>query len=507
VRTFGDSRPANDTVPRRGRSSLAPALAAAAATDRPVIVVTDGELDDVPVIAPDLLARAQVEVLPRPAARDVAVVDIDGPSRVTSGDSIRVAFTVRTAGARPGDSSIVELRSDDSKQALLARRVVRGDEARGVLRAASSGLGAGEHLLSVRVANAGDAEPRTDERLLHLTVTETPGVVLVASPADWDTRFLYRTIHDVAALPVRGYVRIGDTWRTMGDLKPVTEDALQKAIHRADLLVLKGDAVSRADAVRTRGVWLWPGASAAATTDGDWYLTAAPASPLAVALGGLPVDSFPPVVQLASTQPPPIAWVGLMAQAGRRGAPRPAFFGLESQGTRRVVTAVTGLWRWSFRGGSSEQGYRALIGATVTWLLGAPDSARGVARPVRPVVMNGREVIFEWTGAGPARVVPMTWSGTEVRADTLRFDGAGHAEVWLPPGAWHYRLEGGGEGLVAVEQYSTELLPHQPTLASKPGRSTSGAARTAARDWIWLFAVAVLALCAEWLLRRKLGLR
>src|SRR4029077_11376950 len=101
------------------------------------------------------------------------------------------------------------------------------------------------------------------------TVTETPGVVLVASPADWDTRFLYRTIHDVAALPVRGYVRIGDTWRTMGDLKPVTEEALQKAIRRADLLVLKGDAVARADAARTRGVWLWPGASAAPTTDGD----------------------------------------------------------------------------------------------------------------------------------------------------------------------------------------------------------------------------------------------
>ena len=180
---------------------------------------------------------------PRTTVRDVAVVEVDGPSRITSGDSIRVSFTVRTTGTRPGDSSIVELRSDDSKQALLARRVVRGDEARGVLRAASGGLGAGEHLLSVRVVNADDAEPRTDERLLHLTVTETPGVVLVASPADWDTRFLYRTIHDVAALPVRGYVRIGDTWRTMGDLKPVTEEALQKAIRRADLLVLKGDAV------------------------------------------------------------------------------------------------------------------------------------------------------------------------------------------------------------------------------------------------------------------------
>ncbi len=91
-----------------------------------------------------------------------------------------------------------------------------------------------------------------------------------------------------------------------------------------------------------------------------------------------------------------------MAQAGRRGAPRPAFFGAESGGVRRVTTAVDGLWRWSFRGGSSEQGYRALVGATVTWLLGAPDTARGPAHPVRPVVTNGRPLVFEWTGAGAA---------------------------------------------------------------------------------------------------------
>ncbi len=52
-----------------------------------------------------------------------------------------------------------------------------------------------------------------------------------------------------------------------------------------------------------------------------------------------------------------------------------------------------------------------------------------------------------------------------------------------------------------------ELLSQPATLASKPGRSASGTARTAARDWIWLFGVAVLGLCAEWLMRRRLGLR
>ena len=175
---------------------------------------------------------------------------------------------------------------------------------------------------------------------------------------------------------------------------------------------------------------------------------------------------------------------------------------------RRVTTAVDGLWRWSFRGGSSEQGYRALVGATVTWLLGAPDTARGPAHAVRPVVMNGRPLVFEWTGAGAAHPVPITWTGAGSNgADTLRFDGAGRAELWLAPGTWRYRLEGGTQGLVAVEEYSDELVARAPSIASKAGASVTGTSRTAARDWAWLFGMVVLGLCAEWLVRRKLGLR
>ena len=509
VRYFGDARPGTDSLPTRGRSLLAPALAAAAASARPVIVVTDGDIDDATELPSDLLARARVEVSPRAPARDVAVVSVDGPLRVTAGDSLRYDVTVRFAADTARDSAVVELRLDDAKRTLLARRVFRATagEARGALRAVSSGIPAGEHVLSIKVVDAGDAEPRTDGRLVHLSVAETPGVVFVASPADWDARFLFRTIREVAALPVRGYVRIGDSWRAMTDLKPISEDKMRQVIRGADLVVLKGDAVSRATDVRGRGVWLWPSGSGAAAQEGDWYLTATPASPVATALGGLPVDSFPPAVQLTAQQPTSTGWVGLMAQAGRRGAPRPAFFGAESGGVRRVTTAVDGLWRWSFRGGSSEQGYRALVGATVTWLLGAPDTARGPAHAVRPVAMNGRPLVFEWTGAGAAHPVPITWTGPTSGADTLRFDGAGRAELWLEPGTWRYRLEGGSGGLVAVEEYSEEFVRRAPSIASKAGASVTGTARTAARDWVWLFGMAVVALCGEWLMRRRLGLR
>jgi hypothetical protein len=123
------------------------------------------------------------------------------------------------------------------------------------------------------------------------------------------------------------------------------------------------------------------------------------------------------------------------------------------------------------------------------------------------VVTNGRPLVFEWTGTGPMHAVPISFSGAASVTDTLRFDGAGRAEVWLAPGSWRYRLEGGTQGLVAVEAYSEELLPRTPSLASKPGSAAAGNARTAARDWAWLFGIAVLGLCGEWLIRRRLGLR
>jgi hypothetical protein len=124
------------------------------------------------------------------------------------------------------------------------------------------------------------------------------------------------------------------------------------------------------------------------------------------------------------------------------------------------------------------------------------------------VVANGRPLVFEWLGSGAPRPLPVAWTGTGAPAgDTLRFDGAGRASVWLPPGEYRYRLAGGGDGVAAVERYSDELLPRAVTLASREARTARSAGKTAARDWLWLFAVCVLGLAAEWLARRRLGLR
>ena len=511
VRTFGDEHPAADTAPTRGRSLLEPALAAAAASDRPVTVVTDGEVEDAADLPPELLSRVSVRLLSRTPVPDLAITSLDGPARVTAGDTVALDAVVERLSGATADS--VQLEVVSGSTTLVRRRLRLGEGASGRARLAfsSTALGAGDHLLRVQLAGAGDREPRTDLRLHLVTIAPTPGVVLVAAPGDWDGRFLYRTLKDVAQLPVRGFVRLeADRWRAMGDLRPVTAAEVRRAARSADLLILKGSAEGLAEGTTARGIWRWPSGEGGGPPpiQGDWYLAGDEGSPIGGAFLGQPVDSFPPALQLTPVETAAGDWVGLTAQLGRRGAPRPALVGRVDGRVRRITTLVDGLWRWEFRGGSSEQSYRALVASAASWLLAGTDTAMGVARPVRRVVQQGRPLMFEWSGPGVAGATPVSWTTADgARADTLRFDGAGRASVWLPPGTYRYRLGGGAGGTVAVEDYSDELLPHPVTLRPRSGVVHPAGARTVARDWLWLFALCVLAFAAEWLARRRLGLR
>ncbi|MFI5210772.1 MAG: hypothetical protein ACHQ2E_10040, partial [Gemmatimonadales bacterium] len=64
IRYFGDDRPGSDSA-WRGRSLLSPALAAALAVGRPLIIVSDGEVDDASEVPADLLALAEVRLFTR----------------------------------------------------------------------------------------------------------------------------------------------------------------------------------------------------------------------------------------------------------------------------------------------------------------------------------------------------------------------------------------------------------------------------------------------------------
>jgi hypothetical protein len=511
LRTFGDEQPGTDTTPTRGRSLLGPAIAAAAGSDRPVIVATDGEIEDAGDLPPELLARASVRLFPRAAVPDLALTSLEGPSRVTSGDSVTLDVVVERESGAAADSVQLEVVSGSTTVARRRLRLGEGASGRASLVFPSAALGPGDHLLRVRLDRSADREPRTDVRLHLVTVAPTPGVVLIAAPADWDSRFLYHTLGEVAQLPVRGYVRLDDDrWRTMDDLRPVSAAEVRRAARGADLLILKGAAEAMAEGATARGIWRWPSGEGGGPPPipGDWYLTGDESSPIGGAFLGQPVDSFPPALQLAPAEPAAGDWVGLTAQLGRRGAPRPALVGRVDGRVRRITTLADGLWRWGFRGGSSEQSYRALVAAAASWLLAGTDTIAGAARPVWRVVQQGRPVVFEWTGAGTAAATAVTWTTADgARPDTLRFDGAGRASVWLAPGVYRYRFAGGAGGTVAVEEYSEELLPRAVTLRTRIGAVRQSGGRTVARDWLWLFGLCVLAFAGEWFARRRLGLR
>ena len=180
----------------------------------------------------------------------------------------------------------------------------------------------------------------------------------------------------------------------------------------------------------------------------------------------------------------------------------------EREGRRRATIGAGGLYRWAFRGGASAEAYRALVAALADWLLAAGDGKGERFAPVTHEVADGLPLVWRWTGSGAPRdlVVTLT-AGLKRRADTLRFDVTGRAELLLPPGVYAYSVQDGPErGLVAVDTYSDEWRPDAPVLRVQEGAPAGRLATTAMRDRWWLFVVAIAAFAAEWAWRRRQGL-
>jgi hypothetical protein len=372
----------------------------------------------------------------------------------------------------------------------------------------ASRLPAGWSALEVALAGATDAEPRDDARVFLVDVSPEPGAVILAAPPDWESRFLARTLGDVARVPVKVFVqpeRDGG-WRDGASLAPVPTGSVARAVAGARLVALAGEP-QRFRALQPAGnVLAWPVAPGA---PGDWYAAPAPASPLGGALAGLAWDSLPPLSGVQPVTPDTGAVVALTASLGRRGAARPIVLLLERGGRRTATVAAGGLWRWAFRGGASEEAYRALVAGLADWLIGERGMGKGErATPLTLEVANGLPLRWRWsTGGEPRDLEIRLENGAAVRSDTLRFDATGHAELRLPPGVYRYALAGGPErGLVAVETYSDEWRPGAVTVRAQPGAPAARGARVGLRDRWWLFALAMLAFTAEWAWRRRQGL-
>lgn len=486
-----------------GRSNLFDPLTGALANGRAVTVVTDGEIADVAAIPDDLLAQATVRLLPRPPRADVALTEVRAPLRITAGDTLAIDVeAVRTSGAPDTASVIVR----DSTSVLL-RGVLRfGGSTHAQLHLAGllpHGV-QGEQWLRIERVGAPDAEPDDDLRWWRLTVTPTPGVVVIAEAPDWDSRALYRTLKDVVEVPIRGYIQLQrGQWRRMDDLRPVATTEVAAAAKDADVLAVRGDIRSWKTLGKAR--LLWPGAS----ESGDWYIYAGGVSPINGAFAGVEADSLPPAAGVLPLDGDSLhGWIGATARLSRRGAPVPVIGGGEDRNGRTIIIGVDGLYRWAFRGGVADQAWRTMIASAASWLLAAPAGDSMRARPVAAVTQRGRPVHFRWTGNGaPAPVAIQLRGPRDEQGDTLRFDGAGDAVLALGVGHYRYTLDGRGFGTFAVEPFSDELVPSPVTLTEHAGVAARAAPRRSLRELLWLFGLAIAGFGSEWMLRRRLGLR
>ena len=501
VRVFGDPALALDSTPVAGRSLLAAALGVAGVSGRPVVVVTDGEIADRRDVPRDLLDGATIQVFPRSAGDAVALRNLQGPSRVVADDTVRITADFRSAGAVTGPVRVA-VRLGGRELATASADIGAGTGSV-QLAVPAARLGPGEHALEVALLEPADDETRDNSRRHIVAVTPAPGVVLVAAVAGWDARFLYQTLGDVTSLPVEGFVQLTPgSWQRMATLSPVSVAEVRQAAARADIVVRYGDA--QLGPSSARGTWVW---QVDGTAMGDWYAETG-GGPLAAALQGVPLDSFAPLRALSDLSVPDDGWAVLNGRAGRRGGERPLVVAAETGGRRQVVVGASGFWRWAFRGGVSEQVYRAWVATTVDWLLGSRVAARGAVRPLQATVANGLPLVFAWNSAEAAAPLGITLTGEDgtARSDSLRFGPDGLARLHAPPGVYRYETAGGA-GLVAVEDWSEEWFPRPVVLQSMEGRAPQAGESRTARDFRWLFALAVLALSGEWVVRRRRGLR
>ncbi len=496
VVTFGELA---DGVPG-GTTMAAPAVVAAAASSRPVVVVTDGEIDDFDAIPADLLERVSVELVTGERRPDVGIVAVEAPPRFAVGDTVRFMVELKRSAGWQGTAPL-ELR--DGERVLGRGEAVfdgTGAVRRTELRVNWPPDLVGERWLEVVRTGDPDGEPLNDRRWIGVSVSASPGVVLVVTHADWDGRAAYTGLKSVTEMTVRGFIRLGGgEWRRMENLEPVAEAAVRRAAAGADVLVIRGDPAPWRGLGRSQLRWLPPEQSA------DWYAGELPHSPLSGAMIGIDLDSLPslPGVRRVSEQPMP-EWIGLTMQAGRRGQAVPVIAGYD--GTPRVVEfGASGMGLWSARGGAAGQFWRGALAQSVGWLLGTGRGPAATVEPASKVVSQGEPVRFVGGEAAAAVAITLTADGSS-RSDTLRFDNGGSASLVLSPGLWHYTV-GPDSGSVMVETFSREFIPSDPVVESVAASISPAAPFRSVRGMMALFLVAAAGLVAEWLIRRKLALR
>ena len=509
VLLFGDSvrraprTPVPNDVSTRARALAERALGAG----RPLDLITDGELDD-PAALPGFPAGSRIIVLPHGAARDVGVVSLDAPRAAVSGDTVDLRVSLRAdslavpagtlrilLGGRVLTSVPIDAMPARAERSITVRAPIAGP--------------VGPSVLDAVAVMPGDREPRNDTLGVAVDVARAAGAVLASTSPDFDARFVLPVLRGAVALPTRAYYRVAPgQWRQDGSLAPVDERTVKGAMHDAPLAILHGDT-SYFGAPRSAMTGSLALIVPSGDTSGEWYAVDAPPSPLAGALAGIVWDSLPPMS--VSPRAPTGEWDALTVARARQYDRRSMVAGGSAGGRRVVVVSASGLWRWQFRGGASADAFVALWGSIFDWLSAERPDPRA-AMPAEGVVRAGDPVRWRrGTGASRdslVRVVLRRRGTTRDDSLTLRFGvGATVAQTDpMAPGVYDVRVTGGAA--VLVVNPSRELLPRASAVkAGSVGGATAFGDQPRLRDRWWSYVLLIVALCAEWLLRRKRGLR
>jgi hypothetical protein len=365
-------------------------------------------------------------------------------------------------------------------------------------------------VLSATVQSEGDTESRNDAAGAVMALASNAAAVLVSSSPDLDARELASLLRGTVSLPTRGYFRVAPgAWREDGSLSAVSEETVRRAVREAPLVVLHGDtALFGPPREATRGALAL--VSPPLGDPGEWFATGAPISPVASSLTGMPWDSLPPL-EVSASSPPNAEFEILETRRARRLDRRVAMVGWERP--RRVVwVAASGFWRWRFRGGVGADAFAAVWGSTLDWLSGEHHDVRR-AIPASASVRAGDPI--QWRrGAAGDTVVQATIARREpagagaAESVELRFGGGSAVTETGPLVAGTYDVRAPGGNSVLVVNPSAELVPRRPSVrAGAYGSAQRMGTAPRARDWPWLFGLALVALCTEWILRRRAGLR
>jgi len=503
--------PASDSTTSSDRASrVRPAAERAMAAGRALVLFTDGEVDD-PESLRLLPQGSRIELGPPATSRDAALMDVSAPRVAAGGDTVDVRVTVGAGGGGAGAGTVrLELAGRGVASMPFDSLPSFGERTVTMRFIAPTGSGAAPVELRATVESSSDGEPANDGASTVMELTAGAAAVLVSTSPDLDSRELAALLRGTVLLPTRAYFRVAPgQWREDVTLQSVSEELVRRAVREAPIVVLHGDtALFGAPRAITRGALAL--VAPPAVPEGEWFATGAPISPVSPALSGTAWDSLPPL-EVAASMPPNAEFDVLETRRSRRLDRRVAIVGWERP-RRMVVAGASGFWRWRFRGGAGSDAFTAVWGSVLDWLAGDRADVRA-AYPADGAVRAGGSVTWR-RGVGRDSVVTarLVRRGAAGRAPgdslLLRFGAGNNTVQAAAPPAGVYEVQTAGGNSLLVVNPSGELLPRRPAVEGGPlGTGVTLGEAPRSRDASWLFAAALVALCAEWLLRRRIGLR